>query len=286
MTAAPEDVSEDASEDSAVPSRPAATPAGWNATLYAANTAHHRQYDQDVLRGVPLRRGDWVLDLGCGVGDFTARVAALLPAGQVLGVDANQDMVAIARQRNEAAHVRFEVCGAQDLDRVAMAGRYDAVISVAVLHWIPPADHPGVLRQVRRALRRGGTFRAEFGGHGQIATVRAVLDEESIRHGGRPSNWYFPTPDEYAPLLAEAGLKTDQGGWIRLVAQRRELPDATAFLGWLRSQVLVGYDAVVPAAARRAFRQAAEERAVAECADPDGRFGLEYIRLDLLGHAD
>lgn len=278
--------------DPAVPSRPvgpvptSAARAGWDATLYAANTAHHRQYDQDVLRGVPLRRGDWVLDLGCGVGDFTARVAALVPAGQVLGVDANQDMVATARQRNEAAHVRFEVCRAQALDTAAMAGRYDAVLSVAVLHWIPPADHPDVLRQVRRALRRGGTFRAEFGGHGQIATVRRVLDEESIRHGGRSSDWYFPTPAEYAPLLAAAGLRTDPDGWLRLVRQRRELPDATAFLGWLRSQVLVGYDPLVPAGALRAFRLSAEERAVAECAGPDGRFELEYIRLDLLAHAD
>jgi trans-aconitate methyltransferase len=263
-----------------------APPARWDAGLYAANTAHHRQYDRDVLRGVRLRRGDWVLDLGCGVGDFTARLAGLVPAGQVLGADADQDMVATARQRNAAGHVRFEVCRAQELDAVAPAGRYDAVLSVAVLHWIPAADHPLVLGQVRRVLRRGGVFRAEFGGHGQIAAVRRVLDEESRRAGGRPSGWYFPTPEEYAPLLAAAGLRTDHDGWLRLVQQRRELPDETAFLGWLRSQILVAYDAVVPADRLRAFRQAAEERALAESRGPDGRFDQEYIRLDVLAHAD
>jgi trans-aconitate methyltransferase len=263
-----------------------APPARWDATLYAANTAHHRRYDRDVLRGVRLRRTDWVLDLGCGVGDFTARLAGLVPAGQILGVDADQDMVATARQRNGAAHVRFEVCRAQKLDAVAPAGRYDAVLSVAVLHWVPAADHPGVLGQVRRSLRRGGAFRAEFGGHGQIAEVRRVLDDQARRHGGQPSNWYFPTPDDYAPLLAAAGLLTEPDGWVRLVRQRRELPDATAFLGWLRSQVLVGYDPLVPADRLRAFRQSAEERAVAELSGPDGRFDQDYIRLDLLAHAD
>ncbi|MEN3362343.1 MAG: trans-aconitate 2-methyltransferase [Mycobacteriales bacterium] len=264
----------------------AVPPARWDASLYAANTAHHRRYDRDVLRGVRLRRGDWALDLGCGVGDFTARLAGLVPAGQVLGVDADQDMVATARQRNAAGHVRFEVCRAQELDAVAPAGRYDAVISVAVLHWIPATDHPRVLGQVRRVLRRGGAFRAEFGGHGQIAAVRQVLDEEARRAGGRPSGWYFPTPDEYAPMLAQAGLLTGTDGWLRLVRQRRELPDDTAFLGWLRSQVLVAYDALVPADRLRAFRQAAEERAIAESRGPDGRFDQEYIRLDLLAHAD
>jgi trans-aconitate 2-methyltransferase len=268
-------------------SRPVtAPPVRWDAALYAANTAHHRQYDRDVLRGVRLRRGDWVLDLGCGVGDFTARLAELVPAGQILGVDADRDMVATARQRNAAPHVRFEVCRAQDLDAVAGAGRYDVVLSVAMLHWIPAAEHPGVLGQVRRALRRGGAFRAEFGGHGQIADVRRVLDEESRRHGGQPSNWYFPAPEEYGPLLAAAGLMTEPDGWVRLVRQRRELADATAFLGWLRSQVLVAYDPLVPAERLRAFRKSAEDRALAELGDPAGRFDLDYIRLDLLAHAD
>jgi trans-aconitate methyltransferase len=265
---------------------PVTVPAArWDAALYAANTAHHRQYDRDVLRGVRLRRGDWVLDLGCGVGDFTARLAGLVPAGQVLGVDADRDMVAIARQRNAAAHVRFEVCPAQGLDAVAGAGRYDTVLSVAMLHWVPAADHPRVLGQVRRALRRGGAFRAEFGGHGQIAEVRRVLDAESRQHGGQPSDWYFPTPEQYAPLLAGAGLTVQPDGWVRLVRQRRELPDASAFLGWLRSQVLVGYDPLVPATELRAFRKAAEDRAVAELRGRDGRFDQDYIRLDLLAHA-
>lgn len=259
--------------------------ARWDASLYAANTSHHRRHDDDVLRGVPLRSGARVLDLGCGVGDFTARLAELTPGGQVLGVDANPDMVAIARQRYSAAHARFEVCRAQDLDAVAEPAGYDAVVSVAVLHWVQAADHPRVLGQVRRALRPGGVFRAEFGGHGQIAAVRRVLDEESGRHGGSASWWYFPTPEEYGPLLTAAGLHPEAGGWLRLVRQRRELPDATAFLGWLRSQILVGYDAVLPADRVRAFRQAAEERALAELRGPDGRYDQDYIRLDVLARA-
>jgi len=258
----------------------------WDAALYAANTEHHRRHDGDVLQGVAVGHRDRVLDLGCGVGDFTARLAELAPGGQILGVDANPDMIAIARQRNSAAHARFEVCRAQDLDTVAGPGGYDMVVSVAMLHWVEAADHPRVLAQVRQALRRGGVFRAHFGGHGQIAAVRRLLDEESRRHGGSPSGWYFPTPEQYAPLLAAAGLRPDPTGWVRLVQQRRQLPDATAFLGWLRSQILVGYDAVVPPDRLLAFRQAAEGRGLAELRGPDGRFDQDYIRLDALTFAD
>jgi ubiquinone/menaquinone biosynthesis C-methylase UbiE len=49
----------------------------WDGALYAANTDHHRRYDDRFLSTLPLRPTDRVLDLGCGSGDLTATVAAL-----------------------------------------------------------------------------------------------------------------------------------------------------------------------------------------------------------------
>jgi trans-aconitate 2-methyltransferase len=257
---------------------------GWDAALYAENTAHHRRYDDDVLRGVTLAPADAVLDLGCGVGDFTARLAGLVPAGRVLGVDADPDMVAVARSRNTAPNVAFAVCPAQDLSRVAAAGGYAAVVSVAMLHWVPAADHAWILGNIRRALRPGGLFRAQFGGHGQVAAVQAVLDRVSSRHGGGTAPWFFPTPAAYRALLAGAGLDP-AAGWVGLSTQRREFPTGAAFLGWLRSQALNAYEPTLAPAVRRAFRAEAEERALAELSNADGSYDLDFIRLDLLAHA-
>jgi trans-aconitate methyltransferase len=262
------------------PTPPSSTPR-WDADLYAANTAHHRRHDDDFLRGVTLRSAARVLDLGCGVGDLTARLAQLT-GGEVLGVDADADMVATARQRATSARIRFAVGRAQDLDRLLPARSVDVVVSVAVLHWVPAADHPRVLAQVRRVLRRQGVFRAEFGGSGQIAAVHELLDEESARVGGRPAGWYFPSEEDYRPLLADAGFAVPAHGWVRLLRQRRPMPDDRAFLGWLRSQVLVAYDPVVPAEAVRRFRRSAEERALAELRRADGSYDQDYVRLDLL----
>ncbi|HYT10512.1 MAG TPA: hypothetical protein VEL73_07605, partial [Mycobacteriales bacterium] len=120
------------------------------------------------------------------------------------------------------------------------------------------------------------------GGSGQIGAVHALLDEESARHGGGPAGWFFPTEEQYMPLLAGAGFSTRSGGWLRLLRQRRSLPDEAAFVGWLRSQVLVAYDAVLPAERVRAFRHAAAERALAELRRADGSYDQDYVRLDLL----
>jgi ubiquinone/menaquinone biosynthesis C-methylase UbiE len=254
----------------------------WDAGLYAANTAHHRRHDDNVLGSLSLPAGAAVLDVGCGVGDFTARLAELTGGGSVLGVDADPGMVATAAERYGAGPLRFAVCRAQDLDRVVPAGSMDAVVSVAALHWVPAADHPGMLRQVRRVLRRDGVFRAEFGGYGQIAAVQAILDEESARLGGGPAGWFFPTPEQYGPLLTAAGFAVPAGGRVRLLRQVREFPAAAGMLGWLRSQTFPAYEPVLPVGSVAEFRARSEERAVAELRRADGSFDIDFVRLDLL----
>src|SRR3954468_19123970 len=70
----------------------------WDGASYAANTGHHRRYDEEILATLPLRPADKVLDLGCGSGDFTIQVAARVPDGHVVGLDAQRSMLDEARR--------------------------------------------------------------------------------------------------------------------------------------------------------------------------------------------
>jgi SAM-dependent methyltransferase len=261
--------------------------AEFSGAAYAACTAHHRAHDTDVLSPVAWRAGMRVLDLGCGVGDLTARVADLVAPGEVLGVDASASQVehALAGAGADPGRpgLRFEVARAQELDRVVPPAWADVVLSVATLHWVPEADQPVVLRQVARALVAGGTFRADLGGHGQIADTRDVLDEVAAAHGVAASSWFFPDEDTAAGLLVDAGLDVT---WARLVRQRRPLADADALEGWLRSQVLPGYGRSGPAGpgsdAYEAFADEAVRRCVRELRREDGGFAQHYVRMDVL----
>jgi trans-aconitate 2-methyltransferase len=250
----------------------------FDGTLYAANTAHHRAHDAEVLAGVPLSSGDRVLDVGCGSGDFTASLVPLVaPGGRVVGVDVSPSQVEHARAHHPGAE--FVVGRAQDVGALFPPQSFDVVVSVATLHWVPDADQTSALAGVARVLRPGGTLRIDMGGAGQIAAAREVLDEVSTSVGGPASPWYFPTPDAYRQRLEAAGLAVRRA---ELVRQRRSFPDPAAFDGWLRSQILPAYLPGIAAERRAEFAQACLAAGLERLRRDDGSYDQDYVRLDVL----
>jgi trans-aconitate 2-methyltransferase len=250
----------------------------FDGTLYAANTAHHRAHDADVLAGVPLRAGDRVLDVGCGSGDFTASlVPPVAPDGTVVGIDVSPSQIDHAQAHHPGA--RFQVGRAQDVGRLFPSASFDLVVSVATLHWVPDADQPAVLAGVASVLRTGGTLRIDMGGAGQIAAAREVLDAVSATFGGPASPWHFPSASAYRTRLEAAGFAV---GRAELVRQRRSFPDAGAFEGWLRSQILPAYLPGIASGSRDAFTEACLTTGLERLRRDDGSYDQDYVRLDVL----
>jgi trans-aconitate methyltransferase len=250
----------------------------FDGTLYAANTAHHRAHDFEVLAGIPLAAGDRVLDLGCGSGDFTASLIPLVaPGGRVVGVDVSPSQVEHARAHHPGAE--FLVGRAQDIAALLPPASFDAVVSVATLHWVPDVDQPAALAGVAAVLRPGGTLRIDMGGAGQIAAAREVFDAVSASFGGPASPWYFPSAPEYRARLESAGLAVRRA---ELVRQRRPFPDAGAFGGWLRSQILPAYLPGIAPERREAFAEACLTAGLERLRRDDGSYDQDYVRLDVL----
>lgn len=254
----------------------------WNGELYGRNTAHHRRYDDAFLSTFALQPTDQVLDIGCGTGDFTVKLAARVPRGQVVGLDASPSQIAVA-----AVHARpnlgFVVGRAEDLDGHLGDRRFDAIVSRSTLHWLPETRHPALLDACRRHLRPGGVLRIEQGGAGQIAAVRAILDDVSAPLGGPRSPWFFPEPAPYQAMVEAAGFDLQQG-FVRLVEQRRSMPAPDDLLDYLRSQVFLAYETRLTPAQCEQLRNRVEAR-TDELRRPDGSYDLDFIRLDVLAHA-
>ncbi|MGK8465338.1 class I SAM-dependent methyltransferase [Nocardia cyriacigeorgica] len=97
---------------------------GWRGAEYSAAAEHHRAFDDWFLTRRPPRAWDTVVDLGCGTGEFTAKISALVPDGLVIGVDHDPSMLATARRR-AGGDLEFVTSSATNFDRLIPPGTVD-----------------------------------------------------------------------------------------------------------------------------------------------------------------
>lgn len=132
---------------------PSTSSQNWSATAYADNAHFVPALGQPVLELLQPRSGERILDLGCGDGALTEKLAAL--GVQVVGIDGSPDMIAAALRRGLDARV-------MDARALVFENEFDAVFSNAVLHWIKD-DPDAPIAGAFRALRAGGRFVGELG---------------------------------------------------------------------------------------------------------------------------
>ena len=176
--------------------------ASWNANLYDAKHDFVWKYGSDVVSLLSPQSGERILDLGCGTGHLTAQIAE--SGAKVMGVDRSSEMVAAARATYST--LEFEIADARVLPFVE---EFDAVFSNATLHWISEPDL--VIQSVRKALRPGGRFVAEFGGKRNIRRMMAGFETALVEMGrakaGEINPWYFPSVSEYSTRLEQNGFE-------------------------------------------------------------------------------
>ena len=119
----------------------------WNPEHYARNAGFVAELGLPVVELLNPQPGERILDLGCGDGVLTEKLAAL--GCQVVGVDSSPAQIAAAQARGLDAHV-------VDAQRLTFDAEFDAVFSNAALHWMRKPDE--VIAGVWRALEPGGRF--------------------------------------------------------------------------------------------------------------------------------
>ena len=250
------------------PALSATAPGGWDPADYARNAAFVPAMGAAVFDLLAPRPGEAILDLGCGDGVLTQRIADV--GADVLGIDSDAAMRAAAAARG----LRVEAGDGQALSYI---GRFDAVFSNAALHWMPYGA--AVARGVFRALRSGGRFVGECGGHGNVAAIRvalrAVLEREGLPWSEAQR---YETAEDWAATLAGAGF---QGIQATIIPRPTPLPGGVA--DWLQT-FRTGFLHGIEPARLPALFAAVETLLAPMLRDAHGRWTADYVRLRFTAH--
>jgi trans-aconitate methyltransferase len=173
----------------------------WNATLYDNKHSFVAKYGEDVLGWLAPQNDEHILDVGCGTGTLTEKIAE--SGAIVTGIDASPEMIAKAKQSNE--NIEFFV---KDATNFAFDKKFDAVFSNATFHWIK--NQQQLLQSIYFNLKEGGRLVYEMGAKHNIESIhkaiKRVLIEEGYEENANIEVNYFSSAGEQAMMLEKIGF--------------------------------------------------------------------------------
>jgi trans-aconitate 2-methyltransferase len=243
------------------------TPRDWDACTYDRVADPQTRWGAAVIDRLELSGDESVLDAGCGSGRVTESLAERLPRGRVVALDASPSMVEAARARLARFGDRVDFVVA-DLGRPfdVPGGPVDAILSSATFHWVP--DHDALFRNLAAVIRPGGRLSAQFGGAGNIASVKAVL---ATVGDGWPGDAHYETPEATTARLIASGF-VDVRAWLQPEPTRFD--PGEPFETFLRTVILGQHVDRLPPEERDAF--------VHEVAERIGEPVVDYVRLNVV----
>ncbi len=254
----------------------------WDAARYHRISDLQLGWGERVIERLAPRRGERILDLGCGTGRLTGQLAAR-PDVTVIGFDRSAAMLREAAGRRgdpaagdtAATAVRY-VRG--DAAALPFTDAFHAVFSNATLHWVP--DHDALFASIGAALKPGGRLVAQCGGHGNLRRLygraRMLMAESALApfYEGWRDPWRFEGAAATHARLAAAGFARIEV-WLSDAPAR--FASAEAFAEFIGAVCLRHELDRLPEALRAPFL----DHLTTLAAKDDPPYVLDYSRLNI-----
>ncbi len=233
----------------------------WNPAQYERFRAERTQPFLDLLARVRVRTGMRVLDLGCGTGELTARIADRLPGARVEGLDSSRAMLAKAVPRPDLSFREADIASLVDVSGV------DLLLSNAALQWVP--DNEALLARWLPQLATGAQIAVQVPrneGHVSHRLAEEVAREAPFAEalGGFVRRSEVLTLERYAEILWAHGLR-DQVCEERIYGHVMDGP--ADVVEWVKGTLLTAYVGRLGPALGEAFVARYRERLVEALGD-------------------
>jgi trans-aconitate 2-methyltransferase len=254
----------------------------WDAASYAQISGLQRAMAAEVLGLLDLDGSESVLDVGCGNGKVTAEIAARLPQGTVVGIDASCNMI-------DSASSQFGPPGYPNLNFLVADVRclpfkpqFDLIVSFNPLHWIHRQEE--ALRSLRSVVTPEGKAQIRLVPLGERKSLETVLEETRCSSG-----WsrYFRdfqdpylrlTPDQYAELARKSGFRVVR---IHTAAKAWDFQSREAFFAF-GTVTFVAWTRFLPDSRKSAFINDVLDRYQLVAADKPGEEStFKFYQMDV-----
>jgi ubiquinone/menaquinone biosynthesis C-methylase UbiE len=171
-----------------------------------AITVREKTLKGRLLDQAAIGRGQAVLDVGCGTGTLAILAKQRHPDAEVVGLDGDPKVLAIARAKIARAGVAVELRdGLASSPALFPAASFDRVLTSFVLHHLTTAEKLAALAAIRAWLRPGGELHVlDFGP--QRNPVLALVARALGRIGGAGDRIHDNWQGRLPALIREAGF--------------------------------------------------------------------------------
>jgi len=226
----------------------------WNGVAYQKNNFIQDLWAFPLLEKITLSGNERILDLGCGDGNLTKKLAARVPNGKVVGLDLSADMIETARNSiDDVLKDRLSyVVG--DATQFELDEQFDVIVSFTALHWV--RDQDAVVRQAAKHLKPGGRLYfmlpVHFDLFSQLMQTRTTISSSpkyAAWLSGTESNLHLHSVDAYMRRLLENDFRLHE---ISVRPKDTTFGSREIMLGWL-SAWLFGEYKTIPAEKHNEF---------------------------------
>lgn len=179
----------------------------WNPEKYDEFKSERFAPFYDLISLIDIKPAMDVIDLGCGTGELTGKLAARLPNAHILGIDSSAEMLSKA-DLFRTENLSFEQKTIEE--QIATGQKWDLVFSNAAIQWVE--DHQALLPEIISTLKPDGQLAIQIPSQksnvlNQI--LAELVQEEPYKNA--LNGWTRNSPvletDDYAQIFFENGSK-------------------------------------------------------------------------------
>ena len=223
----------------------------WNPDIYNKFKQERYAPFYDLLNLCTKKEGIKGIDLGCGTGELTGKLAAHLPGSEITGVDSSKEMLEKAA---EFKNSRINFICRPIQDQIREGNKYDLVFSNAALQWLD--NHHLLIPDMIRLLNKGG----------QIA-IQVPSNHDHFTHvflkelaASDPYKSLLANRLRHSPVLSineHAQIFFDKGASENIVFEKvypHILKDSDAIFDWVSGTALIPYVDILPPVLQDQFK--------------------------------